>query len=143
VASVNRIIAVARVPNARRIETMPHRLRVKRVYAPSEDGDGLRVLVDRLWPRGLTKDKARVDVWLKEIAPGNELRARFHGHPEAWDAFNAAYAQELKGEPAKSAVEELLSRLRETDVTLLYAARDEAHNNAVALREFLLSQTKK
>jgi uncharacterized protein YeaO (DUF488 family) len=79
---------------------------------------------------------------MREIAPSNELRARFHRNPELWDEFNAAYARELAKEPARSAVSDLLGRLRETRITLLYAARDEEHNNATALRRFLLSQGK-
>jgi uncharacterized protein YeaO (DUF488 family) len=117
-------------------------LRVKRVYAPASDEDGLRVLVDRLWPRGLSKDKARIDLWMKEISPSNDLRARFHRNPELWDEFNAAYAKELAEEPARSAVWDLLGRSRDTDITLLYAARDAEHNNAIALRRFLLNLDK-
>ena len=117
-----------------------HALAVKRVYAPPSDGDGLRVLVDRLWPRGVTKDKARIDLWLKEIAPSHELRKRFHGHPDLWGEFKAAYARELTQEPARLHVNEVLERLRETPVTLLYAARDEDRNNAVALRDWLLAR---
>src|SRR5262249_48140771 len=117
-------------------------LYVKRVYVPPADDDGLRVLVDRLWPRGLSKDKAKIDLWMKEIAPSNDLRSRFHHDAGLWDEFNKAYARELSEEPALSAVLELQRRFRETDVTLLYAARDEEHNNAVALRRFLLSRGK-
>ena len=112
-------------------------LKVKRVYQPPDDDDGTRILVDRLWPRGLTKQKARVDLWLKDIAPSDTLRRRFHGHPEKWSAFVAGYARELKQEPAKSAAADLRKRIRREHVTLLFAARDEAHNNAVALRDWL------
>src|ERR687891_315178 len=117
-----------------------HALTVKRVYAPPRDNDGLRVLVDRLWPRGVTKEKARIDLWLKEIAPSHELRKRFHGNPDLWDEFKAAYARELTQEPARHHVNEILERLRETPVTLLYAAREEDRNNAVALRDWLLAR---
>jgi uncharacterized protein YeaO (DUF488 family) len=117
-------------------------LNVKRVYAPPADGDGLRVLVDRLWPRGISKDKALIDLWLKEIAPSNALRKKFHGNPELWPAFRAAYAEELAREPVRPHIEELLARLRATPVTLLYAAKDEEHNNAVALRDWLLERGK-
>lgn len=116
-------------------------LHVKRVYAPASADDGLRVLVDRLWPRGLSKDKAQIDLWMKEIAPSHDLRARFHGHSALWDEFNEAYAKELANEPARSSVMALRGRLRETSVTLLYAARDEQRNNAVALRNILLNQS--
>ena len=109
--------------------------RVKRIYEPASTDDGFRVLVDRLWPRGLSKQKAHIDAWLKEIAPSDALRRRFHGHPEDWDAFRKAYAAELK--QAGEAVEVLRSHLRKGPVTLLYAARDEEHNNAVALAAWL------
>ncbi|HML08806.1 MAG TPA: DUF488 domain-containing protein [Xanthobacteraceae bacterium] len=111
--------------------------RIKRVYAPAAADDGLRVLVDRLWPRGISKEKARIDLWLKEIAPSDALRRRFHGNPEQWGQFAAAYARELAQEPAKSATAGLREELRRRPVTLLYAARDETHNNAVALKAWL------
>src|SRR5580692_2312581 len=107
---------------------------IKRIYEPPATGDGTRILVDRLWPRGIAKDKAHIDLWLKDIAPSNELRKRFHGKPEDWQAFRTAYSAELKGAAAQAAAEELLARLRDGPVTLLYAARDESHNNAVALK---------
>ncbi len=110
-------------------------LRVKRVYEPPEKADGLRVLVDRLWPRGITKQKAAVDLWLKEIAPSNELRKRFHAKPALWKDFEKAYAQELTKSDEPVAI--ILENLKTMPVTLLYAARDEQHNNAVALREWL------
>jgi uncharacterized protein YeaO (DUF488 family) len=112
-------------------------LRIKRVYEPAAKDDGLRVLVDRLWPRGLAKDKARVDQWLKDVAPSDTLRRRFHGQPAKWDEFVAAYGRELAQEPALSALMTLRALVRKQPVTLLYAARDEAHNNAVALKKFL------
>jgi uncharacterized protein YeaO (DUF488 family) len=112
-------------------------LRIKRVYEPAAKDDGLRVLVDRLWPRGLAKDKARVDQWLKDVAPSDTLRRRFHGHPAKWEEFVAAYGRELAQEPALSALMNLRALMRKQPVTLLYAARDEAHNNAVALKKFL------
>ena len=112
----------------------------KRVYDPPEAADGTRVLVDRLWPRGITKDKARVDLWLKEIAPSHELRKRFHDHSEDWEAFCAAYAAELEAPQVREAVQELRARLRSGPVTLLYAAREERHNNAVALLAWLARQ---
>jgi uncharacterized protein YeaO (DUF488 family) len=110
-------------------------VRLKRVYDAPEAGDGMRILVDRLWPRGIAKDK--VDLWLKHIAPSDALRKRFHGHPAEWDAFRAAYAAELKGAEAQAAVKELHGHLRKGAVTLLYAARDAEHNNAVALKQWL------
>lgn len=110
---------------------------VKRVYAPADAGDGTRILVDRLWPRGITKDKAGIDLWLKEVAPSHALRQRFHGKPDDWDAFRAAYAVELEGVVAQAAVKALRDLLRKGPVTLLYAARDEARNNAIALKVWL------
>ena len=111
--------------------------RVKRVYAPTADADGFRVLVDRLWPRGVKRETARIDLWAKDIAPSAALRRAFHGHPERWKHFIAAYSKELAQEPAASAVGDLLARRKRGTVTLLYAARDEAHNNAVALKAWL------
>ncbi|WP_027997270.1 DUF488 domain-containing protein [Sinorhizobium arboris] len=110
---------------------------LKRIYEAPTASDGTRILVDRLWPRGVAKDKAGIDLWLRDIAPSDALRKRFHGKPEDWDAFCAAYAEELESEAAEAAVAELRERLREGPVTLLYAARDETHNNAVALKAWL------
>src|SRR5271169_5663582 len=110
-----------------------HPFRIKRVYAPPEEGDGFRVLVDRLWPRGIAKNKARIDLWLKDVAPSNDLRRRFHGEPSKWREFVAAYARELKEAPGRAAAEALRQHAVEGPVTLLYAARDEALNNASAL----------
>jgi uncharacterized protein YeaO (DUF488 family) len=114
-----------------------HPLRLKRVYAPAEDGDGFRVLVDRLWPRGIAKNKARIDLWLKDVAPSDDLRRRFHGETTKWREFVAAYDRELRKEPARAAAEILRERARSEPVTLLYAARDEEHNNAVALKTLI------
>ena len=111
--------------------------RIKRVYAPAAADDGLRVLVDRLWPRGIAKEKARIDLWLKNIAPSETLRRRFHGDPSKWQEFIAAYDGELRREPASTAVASLREHLRSQPITLLYAARDETHNNAVALKAWL------
>lgn len=113
------------------------RIGLKRIYEKRAATDGTRILVDRLWPRGIAKDKAQVDLWLKDIAPSHELRKRFHGKPEDWDAFRAAYFAELESTAAEAAVEDLRAHLRKGPVTLLYAARDEDRNNAVALKEWL------
>jgi len=122
---------------------MTHRtLHIKRVYEPPDAADGFRVLVDRLWPRGLSRERAKIDLWLKEIAPSDTLRRRFHGDPSAWGAFKTAYYAELEEAPAQPAVHELLDRLNHGPVTLLFAARDESHNNAVALKEWLDQQTR-
>ncbi|MBV8935892.1 MAG: DUF488 family protein [Alphaproteobacteria bacterium] len=114
-----------------------HRLRIKRVYDPSDEGDGARVLVDRLWPRGLPRERAQIDLWLKEIAPSNSLRRLFHGNPAGWEEFKAAYYAELKQPAAQAAADQLRGRLVRGPVTLLFAARDESHNNAVALKAWL------
>jgi uncharacterized protein YeaO (DUF488 family) len=111
--------------------------RVKRIYEPASADDGYRVLVDRLWPRGVSKQKAHIDAWLKDIAPSDTLRKQFHGQAETWKEFVAAYARELKEEPAKTAAAQLRERAKHDAVALLYAARDENHNNAVALKEWL------
>src|SRR5947209_8059886 len=99
---------------------MPGSFKVKRIYAPAADEDGFRVLVDRLWPRGIKKEKANVDLWAKDIAPSDRLRREFHGHPERWDRFVAAYHAELANEPAASAARNLLARRKQGAVTLLY-----------------------
>jgi uncharacterized protein YeaO (DUF488 family) len=117
-----------------------HQLCIKRVYKPPDDEDGMRILVDRLWPRGLSREKAQIDLWLKEIAPSDLLRRRFHGDPGSWEDFKTAYYAELEREPAQSVVRDLLDRLTREPVTLLFAARDETRNNAVALKECLDSQ---
>ena len=114
-----------------------HNLRIKRVYERPDTTDGFRVLVDRLWPRGLSRERAKIDLWLKDIAPSDTLRRRFHGDPAAWGNFKTAYYAELEAAPAQPAVHDLLDRLNRGPVTLLFAARDETHNNAVALKEWL------
>ena len=113
------------------------KISVKRIYDQPAAADGARVLVDRLWPRGISKAKAKVDLWLKEIAPSDALRKRFHAEPEHWAAFKRAYATELKSPEAKAAAKELRGLIRKDHVTLLFGARDEAHNNAVALKDWL------
>jgi uncharacterized protein YeaO (DUF488 family) len=112
-------------------------LKVKRVYEAPVAADGMRILVDRLWPRGIAKEKAKLDLWLKEIAPSDGLRKRFHAKPEKWDTFLEAYFAELESGVADDAAKELRRLIRKGTVTLLYAARDEAHNNAVALKAWL------
>jgi len=112
-------------------------LRIKRVYEPPDAADGVRVLVDRLWPRGLSRERAKIDLWLKDVAPSDALRHRLHGDPSAWDHFKAAYYAELKQTPAQPALDALLDRLSGGPVTLLFAARDQSRNNAVALKEWL------
>jgi uncharacterized protein YeaO (DUF488 family) len=112
-------------------------LRIKRVYEPPDTDDGTRILVDRLWPRGISKDRGQIDLWLRDIAPSDGLRKRYHGNPEDWDSFRAAYFAELATETARAASRILLDHLQNGPVSLLYAARDEKRNNAVALKAWL------
>jgi uncharacterized protein YeaO (DUF488 family) len=108
---------------------------IKRVYEPSSRSDGYRVLVDGLWPRGLAKQQAGVDLWLKEIAPSRALRQWFDHDPARWRGFRARYTRELDARAA--CLEPLLARARRGRVTLLFASKEERFNNAVALREYL------
>ncbi len=110
-------------------------LAVKRIYEPVAESDGQRVLVDRLWPRGLSKAKAHLDLWLKDIAPSDELRHWFGHDPALWDEFQKRYRAELEGKAEDLArLRALMARAR---VTLLFSAHDEEHNNAVALAAYL------
>jgi uncharacterized protein YeaO (DUF488 family) len=122
------------------MNTKQPRLAVKRVYAPAGARDGTRVLVDRLWPRGVAKDKAKIDLWLKDIAPSKALRRRVHAKQASWEEFVLDYGRELTQEPGASAAQDLIARLAGGPVTLIYAARDETHNNAVALKNWLISK---
>lgn len=110
-------------------------VRTKRVYEDPEPDDGTRVLVDRLWPRGVSKEVAQLDDWLKEIAPSDELREWFDHDPDRWEAFSERYRSELDDRP--ELVEELLEHARSGTLTLLYAAADEEHNNAEVLADYL------
>ena len=114
-----------------------HDIRLKRAYAPASDDDGIRLLVDRMWPRGVSKQKIAAQAWLKDIAPSTELRQWFGHVPERWEEFRKRYARELDANP--DAVAELRQWLKRGRVTLVYSARDTEHNQAVALREYLLS----
>jgi uncharacterized protein YeaO (DUF488 family) len=113
-------------------------LRIKRVYAEPDREDGRRILVDRLWPRGLTKEKAKVDLWLKDISPSNELRKWFGHAPDKWHEFRRRYAEELKRLPGPLST--LRSEARQNKITLLYGAKDEEHNEAVVLLELLQNE---
>ncbi len=114
-------------------------VRTKRAYEPASRADGFRVLVDRLWPRGVTKDAARIDLWAKDVAPSPELRKWFGHVPERFDAFSARYRRELAEGPGRAALEELVRRAAHGTVTLVYGARDEVHNGAVVLKQELES----
>jgi uncharacterized protein YeaO (DUF488 family) len=115
-------------------------IQMKRVYDDPEPGDGTRVLVDRLWPRGLSKEQARVDVWLKDIAPSNEMRKWFGHDPEKFAQFRQRYTQELTSGAALEALQQLRGMAEKGVVTLLYAAHDSEHSNATVLRDILLQQ---
>lgn len=110
-------------------------IKLKRAYEQPSREDGLRVLVERLWPRGLTRERAAVDLWLKEIAPSPELRKWFGHDPTRWDEFQKRYRHELRQNP--DAVNLLKARVKEGPVTLIYAAKDEEHNSALVLKSFL------
>lgn len=113
-------------------------LRLKRAYEPPEGSDGTRILVDRLWPRGVSKAEARLDEWIKEIAPSAELRTWFGHDPGRWDEFRRRYRAELAQH--SEALKALRRRARAGPITLVYSARDEAHNDAIVLRDVLLGR---
>lgn len=110
------------------------RIRIKRAYELPSPGDGRRILVDRLWPRGLSKAELGDAVWMKDVAPSAQLRRWFGHKPERWAEFRARYLRELRSNPAVAALRELVAS---APVTLVYSARDEVHNQAVVLAEFL------
>jgi uncharacterized protein YeaO (DUF488 family) len=112
------------------------RFLIKRVYDEADPGDGFRVLVDRLWPRGVTKERAALDLWLKEVAPSTELRTWFHAQPDRFDEFAERYRAELESNPAVDQLRDI-GRKHPT-VTLLYSVKDAAHNHATILRSYLL-----
>lgn len=116
-------------------------IRVKRAYAAPEPDDGCRVLVDRLWPRGVAREAAHFDLWLKEIAPSAGLRLWFNHDAARWDEFQRRYFAELEQQPEP--LEQLVSLIRKGRVTLVYGAKDELRNNAVALKAFLESRLRK
>jgi uncharacterized protein YeaO (DUF488 family) len=111
------------------------RVRVKRIYDPPEADDGYRVLIDRVWPRGVSREAAQLDEWSRELAPSNELRKWFGHDPRRFEGFRARYREELAGHADK--LDALRARGADTAVTILYAARDREHNNAVVLAELL------
>jgi uncharacterized protein YeaO (DUF488 family) len=113
-----------------------HEIKTKRVYDPPAPGDGTRVLVDRLWPRGLTKEKVKADLWLKEAGPSNELRKWFHHESANWTEFKTRYEQELSAKP--EIISELMEMASKGPLTLLYSAHSEEENQAVVIKEFLL-----
>ena len=111
---------------------------IKRIYEPASSSDGVRVLVDRLWPRGLTKADAAIDEWLRALAPSNELRRWYHGRPDEWQSFRKKYLQELSQPEAQDSLHQLyrLAHKRKR-LTLLFSSKNETHNNAAVLKELL------
>ncbi len=119
----------------------PSSIRLKRAYEPPEAHDGLRVLVDRLWARGVSKEVARLDAWMKDLGPSRELRTWFGHQPDRWDGFVEKYRDELDTPLRQMLLAELHGNARESALTLVYGARDEKKNEAVVLREYLLHAT--
>ena len=113
-------------------------VRLKRAYAPAVGEDGRRILVDRLWPRGVSKAEAGIDEWLKDLAPSTELRKWFGHDPRRWEEFRRRYAKEIHGHD--ELLEHLRDLARQGPVTLVYSAHDELHNDAVVLRDVLLGR---
>jgi uncharacterized protein YeaO (DUF488 family) len=111
-------------------------VKLKRAYDAPAASDGTRILVDRLWPRGVSKEKAHIDEWMKELAPSTALRKWFGHDPARWQEFRRRYAKEVRAQP--DLLRHLRTLARQGPVTLVYAARDEQHNDAVELRELLL-----
>jgi uncharacterized protein YeaO (DUF488 family) len=112
-------------------------IQVRRIYAPPAASDGYRVLIDGLWPRGVSKDAARLDNWARELAVSSALRRWFNHAPARWEEFRRRYRDELRAPEPRACLQELAERAREGPVTIVYAARDTEHNNAVVLAEVL------
>ena len=110
-------------------------VRIKRIYDRPARSDGERILVDRLWPRGIKRDDADLDAWLKDVAPSDTLRRWYHHDPEKWSEFKRRYVAELRKNPAASELKKAMTASK--SVTLLFAAKDDVHNNAAVLRDFL------
>jgi uncharacterized protein YeaO (DUF488 family) len=110
-------------------------IRIKRIYEPPARSDGKRILVDRIWPRGMTREDAHIDAWIKEVAPSHALRRWFGHDPEKWPEFRARYLAELRQNPAVAELRAAMAGKK--SVTLLFAAKDSLHNNAIVLRDFL------
>jgi uncharacterized protein YeaO (DUF488 family) len=112
-------------------------IKIKRVYEQPDKDDGRRILVDRLWPRGLTKEEAGVDLWLKDIAPSTELRKWFGHDPDRWEEFKERYRAELAEADKMEVLRDIAERAEEENVTLLFGAKDTRHNDARALEAFI------
>ncbi|CAM5181558.1 hypothetical protein CDEF62S_05287 [Castellaniella defragrans] len=116
---------------------------IKRAYEASADSDGFRVLVDRLWPRGLSKATFKYDVWFKDLAPSSTLRTWFGHQPERWEGFRRDYSAELQSEQAQTLMGDILSQAQGKAITLVYGARDTEHNQAVVLADELMAYAKR
>jgi uncharacterized protein YeaO (DUF488 family) len=112
-------------------------IQIKRIYEKSVENDGLRVLVDRVWPRGISKTRARIERWEKEWAPSTALRKWFGHDPGKWTAFRTRYLAELRASKERASFQDLARYAKRSKVTLVYSAADEEHNQAVVLKEFL------
>ncbi len=112
-------------------------VKVKRAYEEPSPADGRRILVDRLWPRGIKKTEAELTAWLKDLAPSDDLRRWFDHNPERWEEFHRRYVQELAAPEKTPLLQDLVTQARQGTVTLIYAARDRDHNNAVVMKTFL------
>ena len=110
-------------------------IKIKRAYEEAAPSDGKRVLIDRLWPRGISKEEAHLDLWLKDVAPSTELRQWFGHDPARWPEFQRRYCRELSANP--EAMQQLIDDARKGPLTLVYGARDQEHNDAVVLKAFL------
>lgn len=117
-------------------------IKMKRAYESAKKTDGHRVLIDRLWPRGITKSKLILDEWAKELAPSTELRKAFGHDPSRWENFRKQYQMELRAPEARRKIESLSARAKRSSVTLVYSARDEEHNDAVVLKNMIERTTK-
>jgi uncharacterized protein YeaO (DUF488 family) len=123
--------------------TSSKRVRIKRVYDEPSASDGTRVLVDRLWPRGLTKERAALDGWLRDLAPSDELRHWYHAHPEHWPDFRKRYLRELSRDDAAAALDQLYRLAHgQKPLTLLFASRNQERNNAAVLKDLLSGMRK-
>lgn len=116
---------------------------LKRIYDPATEADGKRILVDRLWPRGMNKEKAAIDEWMKDIAPSDELRKWFSHDPDKWQEFRKKYQAELRARNKLQMVIHLRKMSDEAAITLLFSAKDSAHNNAVVLKDVIEGAARK
>lgn len=119
------------------MDKIPMKIRVKRVYEPVEKNDGIRILIDRLWPRGISKKEAGIDLWMKEIAPSTVLRQWFNHDPAKWQLFKIRYFKEIANNSWQT---KQIENMQHKNITFLYSAKDEKHNNAVVLKEYFTLQ---